>query len=207
MPNPVHITLKVNGRTHELDVQPHAVLLHTLRDLGHTDVKNGCEIGECGACAVLLNGHPVNSCMVLAAQADGAVIVTNAGLGTLDKPHVIQESFADAGAVQCGFCTSGMVISTKALLDRIPDPTEAQIREALSGNLCRCTGYGQIVSAVRLAAARLNRSSSSPASSLREDGRESQILAADEARSPGERAEASDPADRMLLDRTHADGR
>jgi carbon-monoxide dehydrogenase small subunit len=127
-------------------------LLQALRDLGYTDVKNGCEIGECGACAVLLNGTAVNSCILLAWQANGAEIVTNAGLGTLDKPHPIQEAFADVGAVQCGYCTPGMVISTKALLDRNPNPSEAEIREALSGNLCRCTGYGQIVEAVQAAA-------------------------------------------------------
>jgi carbon-monoxide dehydrogenase small subunit len=104
---------------------------------------------------VLLNGTAVNSCMVLAWQANGAEIVTNAGLGTLDKPHPIQEAFADVGAVQCGYCTPGMVISTKALLDRNPDPSEAEIREALSGNLCRCTGYSQIVEAVHVAAGKL----------------------------------------------------
>ena len=165
------IQLEVNGRHHSVAVEPQAVLLHTLRDLGYTDVKNGCEIGECGACAVFLNGEAVNSCMVLAMQADGAKIVTNAGLGTMDKPHVIQEAFADAGAIQCGFCTSGMVISTKALLDRNPDPSEEEIRDALSGNLCRCTGYGQIVAAVRLAAERLLNLASIPGSSLREDAR------------------------------------
>jgi len=182
------ITLQVNGRKHEVAVQPNAVLLHTLRDLGYTDVKNGCEIGECGACAVLLNGQPVNSCMVLTVQADGATITTNAGLGTIDKPHVIQEAFADTGAVQCGFCTSGMVIATVALLDQNPDPTEAEIREALSGNLCRCTGYGQIISAVQLAAERLSDLASSPASSLRED-----------ASSRSEEGRESDPEDRILL--------
>jgi len=147
--------LRVNGRQHELALDPNVSLLQALRDLGYIDVKNGCEIGECGACAVLLNGTAVNSCMVLAWQANGAEIVTNAGLGTLDKPHPIQEAFADVGAVQCGYCTPGMVISTKALLDRNPDPSEAEIREALSGNLCRCTGYGQIIEAVQLAASRL----------------------------------------------------
>ena len=161
-------------------------LLQALRDLGYTDVKNGCEIGECGACAVLLGGKPVNSCMVLAAQADGADIVTNAGLGTIDKPHVIQAAFADAGAVQCGFCTPGMVISTKALLDRNPDPTETEIREALSGNLCRCTGYGQIVAAVKLAASRL-----AVASSRREEGREADsrnpLLVSDQQETEGDR--------------------
>jgi len=186
----VQIQLRVNGRVHDLLVEPNAILLHTLRDLGYTDVKNGCEIGECGACAVLMNGTSVNSCMVLAIQADGAEIVTNAGLGTLDKPHVIQEAFADAGAIQCGFCTPGMVISTKALLDRNPDPTEEEIREGLSGNLCRCTGYGQIVEAVQLAAERLARSSSSPSSSLREEGQEAdpedRLLASDGAKRGGE---------------------
>lgn len=166
------VRLVVNGRTHGIDVQPNAVLLHTLRDLGYTDVKNGCEIGECGACAVLLNGNPVNSCMVLAVQADGATITTNAGLGTIDKPHVIQEAFADAGAVQCGFCTPGMVISTVALLNRNPDPSESEIRDALSGNLCRCTGYSQIVDGVILAAKRLRDLAVYGASSLREEGRE-----------------------------------
>ena len=147
--------LRVNGRQHELALDPNVSLLQALRDLGYTDVKNGCEIGECGACAVLLNGTAVNSCMVLAWQANGAEIVTNAGLGTLGKPHPIQEAFADAGAVQCGYCTPGMVISTKALLDRNPNPSEAEIREALSGNLCRCTGYGQIIDAVKLASERM----------------------------------------------------
>jgi len=175
------ICLEVNGRHHEIAIEPQAVLLHTLRELGYTDVKNGCEIGECGACAVFLNGEAVNSCMVLAMQADGATIVTNAGLGTMDKPHVIQEAFADAGAIQCGFCTPGMVISTKALLDRNPDPTEEEIRDALSGNLCRCTGYGQIVIAVRLAAERLCDLGSSPATSHGEVGGERKgVLPADE---------------------------
>ena len=146
------ITLNVNGREHQVALDPNVTLLIALRDLGYTDVKNGCEQGECGACAVLLDGEPVNSCMVLAWQADGAQITTNAGLGTLERPHPIQEAFADAGAVQCGFCTSGMIVSTKALLDRNPDPTEAEIRDALSGNLCRCTGYAQVIDAVRLAA-------------------------------------------------------
>ena len=167
------VRLMVNGRTHKVEVQSNAVLLNTLRDLGYTDVKNGCEIGECGACAVLLNGQPVNSCMVLAAQADGAEIVTNAGLGTISRPHVIQEAFADAGAVQCGFCTPGMVISTKALLDRNPDPTEMEIREALSGNLCRCTGYSQIVDGVILAARRLRDLAVYGASLQSKEGRES----------------------------------
>jgi carbon-monoxide dehydrogenase small subunit len=169
------VRLTVNSRTHDLLVEPNAVLLHTLREIGYTDVKNGCEIGECGTCAVLLNGTAVNSCMVLTVQADGAEIVTNAGLGTIDRPHPIQEAFADAGAIQCGFCTPGMVISTKALLDRNPDPSESEIREALSGNLCRCTGYGQIVAAVQLAAERLRGLPSWASSSLRDEGREDDL--------------------------------
>jgi len=189
----VHIQLRVNGRVHDLLVEPNAVLLHTLRDLGYTDVKNGCEIGECGACAVLMNGTSVNSCMILTIQADGAEIVTNAGLGTLDKPHVIQEAFADAGAIQCGFCTPGMVISTKALLDRNPNPSEEEIREGLSGNLCRCTGYGQIIEAVRLAAKRLRDLASIPSSPRSDEGREAdpedRLLASSDAWQGGEQGE------------------
>lgn len=148
------MTLEVNGRRREAALRPNTTLLEALRDLGYTDVKNGCEKGDCGACAVLLDGHPVNSCLVLAWQADGAEIITDSGLGTLDDPHPLQEAFADAGAVQCGYCTPGMVISAKALLDRNSNPNDAEIREAIAGNLCRCTGYTQIIEAVRLAAER-----------------------------------------------------
>lgn len=151
------VMLIVNGRTHEVAFAPNVTLLQALRDLGHTDVKNGCEKGDCGACAVELNGKVVNSCLVLAWQADGATILTDAGLGTLERPHPIQEAFADAGAVQCGYCTPGMILSAKALLDENPDPSEAEIREAISGNLCRCTGYAQIIEAVKDAAAQLRR--------------------------------------------------
>lgn len=166
------VTLRVNGRTHDAVLAPNTTLLEALRDFGYTDVKSGCEKGDCGACAVLLDGVAVNSCLVLARQAEGAEIVTNSGLGTIEKPHPIQEAFADTGAIQCGFCTSGMIVATKALLDRTPDPTENEIREALSGNLCRCTGYGQIVEAVRLAAARLRELGSSPSSRQSRAGRE-----------------------------------
>jgi carbon-monoxide dehydrogenase small subunit len=151
------ISLTVNGRKHQVALDPNVTLLYALRDLGYSDVKNGCEIGECGACAVLLDGKPVNSCMVMAWQADGAEITTNAGLGTMNDPHPLQEAFADSGAVQCGFCTPGMVISAKALLDQNLHPTEEEIRDALSGNLCRCTGYGQIVKAVKMAAAKMEK--------------------------------------------------
>jgi len=186
------VSLRVNGRDHEVLCEPNATLLDVLRDLGYTDVKSGCEQGDCGACAVFLDNRAVNSCLVLAWQADGCEIVTNRGLGTMDVPHVIQAAFADSGGVQCGFCTSGMVISTKALLDRVPDPTEEQIREALSGNLCRCTGYGQIVGAVRLAAARLQGRASAVISSLREEGQEQDpedpVLALDDEEEGGEEA-------------------
>ncbi len=151
------VSFTVNGQQHQVALEPNVTLLSALRDLGYADVKNGCEIGECGACAVLLDGRPVNSCMVMAWQVEGGEITTNAGLGTMDAPHPLQEAFADAGAVQCGYCTPGMIISAKALLDRNPRPSEEQIRIALSGNLCRCTGYGQVVEAVQLAVDRMAR--------------------------------------------------
>jgi len=197
----------VNGRQHELALDPNVSLLQALRDLGYTDVKNGCEIGECGACAVLLNGTAVNSCMVLAWQANGAEIVTNAGLGTLDKPHPIQEAFADVGAVQCGYCTPGMVVSTKALLDRNPNPSEAEIREALSGNLCRCTGYGQIIEAVQLATSRLQaeRPAVAAVRSLKGSGEASHRgqCATDGSHSPSGSADAAGSG---LLSRECGDG-
>ncbi len=154
------VELRVNGRVHRREWPANTTLLRALRDLGYTDVKNGCENGDCGACTVLLDGRAVNACLVLAWQADGLTIVTDAGLGSVDCPHPIQEAFADVGAVQCGYCTPGMILATKALLDRNPDPTDAEIREALSGNLCRCTGYAQIIEAVKLAALRLGPTSS-----------------------------------------------
>jgi len=152
------INLKVNGHQHQVAILPNATLLRILREsLGYLDVKNGCEKGDCGACTVLLNGKPVNSCLVLAWQADGGAITTAAGLGSLNNPHIIQQAFADVGAAQCGYCTPGMIIATKALLEDNPHPTEGEIREAISGNLCRCTGYGQIVKAVQIAAERLSQ--------------------------------------------------
>lgn len=153
------VTFNVNGHEHQVEMPPNVTLLRALRDLGYTDVKNGCEKGDCGACAVLLNGKAVNSCLVLAWQVDGAEIITNAGLGTLDNPHPLQEAFADAGGVQCGYCTGGMIISAKALLDRNPNPTEEEICDAISGNLCRCTGYTQIIEAIQLAAERMQEAS------------------------------------------------
>jgi carbon-monoxide dehydrogenase small subunit len=155
---PKLVRLNVNGRSHAVALPSNVTLLHALRDLGYTDVKNGCEKGDCGACAVLLDGKAVNSCLVLAWQADGAQVITNAGLGTLDRPHPLQEAFADTGAIQCGYCTPGMIIAAKALLDQNPHPAEDEICEAISGNLCRCTGYGQIVTAIQMAAERIGES-------------------------------------------------
>ncbi len=152
---PEVVSLRVNGRTHNVALTPNVTLLEALRDLGYVDVKCGCEKGDCGACAVLLDGVAVNSCLVLAFQADGAEILTAAGLGTVKQPHPLQEAFADSGAIQCGYCTPGLIIAAKALLDRNPHPSETEIREAISGNLCRCTGYGQIVQAIQAAAERI----------------------------------------------------
>jgi carbon-monoxide dehydrogenase small subunit len=150
------ITLIINGRTHHVALAPNVTLLTALRDLGYTDVKCGCEKGDCGACAVLLNGEAVNSCLVLAGQADGGEIVTVTGLGTVEHPHPLQAAFADTGAIQCGYCTPGLVIAAKALLDHNPHPTEHEIREAIEGNLCRCTGYGHIVQAIQAAAEKIS---------------------------------------------------
>jgi carbon-monoxide dehydrogenase small subunit len=149
------ISVTINGETEQVDLPSNMTLLQMLRDkLALTGTKNGCNAGECGACTVLLNGQAVNSCMLLAVECDGAQIVTVEGLiqdGVLDP---VQQAVIDHGGVQCGFCTPGILISSRALLDRNPDPTEDEIREALVGNLCRCTGYLRIVDAVKDAAAR-----------------------------------------------------
>ena len=148
------VTLEVNGRTHQVEARADERLLDLLRDhLGLMGTKEGCGIGECGACTVLLDGKPVNSCMVPAGSAEGCRVLTIEGLEGPDGAlHPIQQSYIDAGAVQCGFCTPGMIMSTLALLSEHPDPSDEQIKEALSGNLCRCTGYLQIIEAVRMAA-------------------------------------------------------
>ena len=146
------ITVRVNGEQERLTVPANMTLLELLRqDLVLTGTKNGCSAGECGACTVLMDGEPVNACMVLAVEADGTEIVTVEGLAHDDQLDVIQQEFMDEGAVQCGFCTPGMLISARALLNRTPHPTEEQIREALVGNLCRCTGYTRIVQAIQKA--------------------------------------------------------
>lgn len=147
------IVVTVNGMVERLDVPSNLTLLEMLRErLALTGTKNGCAAGECGACTVLMDGEPVNSCMVLAVEADGAEIVTVEGLAQGEVLNPLQRAFVEEGAVQCGFCTPGMLISARALLDRNPNPSEAEIREALLGNLCRCTGYTRIVQAVQRAA-------------------------------------------------------
>jgi len=149
----VRIELTVNGERREADVWAGESLLYVLRErLGLPGSKNACEQGECGSCSVLLDGRLVCACLVLAAQADGHELVTVEGLGEDGGLHPVQEAFAETGAVQCGFCTPGFVVAAADLLARNPHPSEDQIREALSGNLCRCTGYAKIFDAVRLAA-------------------------------------------------------
>jgi len=152
----LNIRLRVNGRRQSARIEPSLSLLDLLRDtLGYKGVKICCNTGECGACTVLFNGKPVNSCVVLAADATGAEIVTVEGLAEGDRLHPVQQAFIDTGAVQCGYCTPGFIISVKALLDRTTNPTPEEIEEAVSGNICRCTGYAKIVDAIHLAADRI----------------------------------------------------
>ena len=149
------ISLTVNGERRETEIWPGESLLYALRErLGLPGSKNACEQGECGSCSVLLDGGLVCACLVLAAQADGHELVTVEGLGEDGRLHPVQEAFAETGAVQCGFCTPGLIVATVDLLARNDQPSDDEIREALSGNLCRCTGYAKIFDAVRLAAAR-----------------------------------------------------
>ncbi len=154
--NTVSIELEVNGVPQRLRVKPSALLLHVLREeLGLKGTKRGCDQGQCGACTILLDGRPVLSCILLAVQADGKRITTIEGMTPEGKLHPLQEAFVAEGAAQCGFCTSGMILSGKALLDKNPDPGDDEIRRALSGNLCRCTGYTRIIRAVKRAARKM----------------------------------------------------
>ncbi|HHW07721.1 MAG TPA: (2Fe-2S)-binding protein [Clostridia bacterium] len=149
-------SFKLNGAPVTLEVSSSATLLEVLREhLGRTGTKEGCGQGECGACTVLLNGKPVNSCLILMDQVEGQRVTTIEGLTGEGEPHLLQKVFVEMGAVQCGFCTPGMILSAYALLAENPNPTREEIREALSGNLCRCTGYTKIVDAVEVAARRL----------------------------------------------------
>ena len=150
----MELHLTVNGIPLNWSIAPGELLLDVLRRQGYLGVKRGCEKGECGACAVLVDGKPINSCMMFAAQAEGRQILTIEGVAVDGKLDPLQEAFLDHGAVQCGFCTPGMVISGKALLDRCPDPSEDQVREALAGHLCRCTGYRKPVDAILAAASK-----------------------------------------------------
>jgi carbon-monoxide dehydrogenase small subunit len=159
MKKELHLT--VNGDEYHLFVDVRRTLLEVIRDeIGLTGTKNGCGAGECGACTVLLAGEPVNSCLVLAHEADGQDVLTVEGLARGDALHPIQEAFVEQGAIQCGFCTPGMVMSTKALLDRKPEPTREEIIHGLKGNLCRCTGYVKIIDAVQAASCLLEQEES-----------------------------------------------
>lgn len=144
------ISLTINDTAYEVAVEPNTTLADMLRDqLRLTGTKKGCELGDCGSCTVIMDGKPVNSCLVLAVQAAGRNIVTIEGLETEEGLHPLQSAFVEKGAIQCGFCSSGMILSAKSLLDKNPHPKEADIRSAISGNLCRCTGYQKIVEAIQ----------------------------------------------------------
>ncbi len=144
------INIKINGKLHRLEVEPNRILSDLLReDLGLTGTKKSCEIGVCGSCTVLLDGKAVSSCLVLAIDCHNREITTIEGLSDGKKLHKLQEAFVKKGAIQCGFCTPGMILSSKALLDENPNPSEQEIRRAIAGNLCRCTGYAKIVEAVK----------------------------------------------------------
>lgn len=152
------IQLKVNGEEYKLEVKSNDTLLDVIRDrLSLTGTKRGCDTGDCGACTVLLEGRPVNSCLVLAIEADGKEVITIEGLTKEGKLDLVQEAFIEQGAIQCGFCTPGMVLSAKALLDENRNPTESEIKTAIAGNLCRCTGYVKIVKAISSAAEKMRK--------------------------------------------------
>jgi len=154
----INITLNVNNEDYQVPAAPYHTLRDVLRDtLGFTDVKNGCGEGECGACTVLVDGKPVTSCLMLAVQAQGKKITTVRGLASNGNLHPLQEKFIEYGAIQCGYCTPGMLLMAKALLDNNPNPTEEEVRVAISGNICRCTGYQQIVEAIMATAADMNK--------------------------------------------------
>jgi aerobic-type carbon monoxide dehydrogenase small subunit (CoxS/CutS family) len=152
-PKNVHLTLCVNGEASEVSFAPYKTLLEVLReDMDLTGTKHGCELGECGACAVLVDGHPVLACLALAIDCEGQAIETVEGLASGAKLHPLQEAFADLGGAQCGYCTPGILMTAKALLERDPNPSRERIKEAISGNLCRCTGYQQIYESIEAAA-------------------------------------------------------
>ena len=150
------VKIEINGETHQFTVKPSATLLDIIReDLGLTGAKEGCGEGECGACTVLMDGLAVNACLILAVEADGKQITTIEGLANGSELHPIQQAFVDIGGMQCGFCTPGMILSTKALLDKNQNPTDDEIKKGLEGNFCRCTGYTKIIESVRVAAQKM----------------------------------------------------
>jgi carbon-monoxide dehydrogenase small subunit len=149
----VTVTLTVNGEQRTASVPPETTLLRMLRDdLNLTGAKLGCDVGDCGACTVIVDGKPVNSCLMLAAQANGRTVLTIEGLATADRFHPLQKAFENYGSLQCGFCGPGVLMSAKALLDENPNPSVPEIRDALGGNLCRCTGYSKMIEAIQVAA-------------------------------------------------------
>jgi carbon-monoxide dehydrogenase small subunit len=150
------LTLRVNGETQEVAVPVHKTLLELLREeMGLTGTKHGCELGECGTCTVLIDGQPVLSCLILPVECEGREIMTVEGMAQGGRLHPLQQAFAELGAAQCGYCTPGILLTAQALLDETPNPTRDQIKEALAGNLCRCTGYTKILDSVELAALRM----------------------------------------------------
>ncbi|MDW9968954.1 2Fe-2S iron-sulfur cluster binding domain-containing protein [Sinorhizobium meliloti] len=153
------VSMTVNGEARELAVVPNRTLLDALRNEGSlTGTKKGCDVGDCGACTVIMDGRPVNACLVLAIEAEGATIETIEGLQpAYDQPHLLQQKFMEHGGAQCGFCTPGIIMMAKALLDENPDPSQDEIRFALAGNICRCTGYTKIIDAVRATAEELRK--------------------------------------------------
>lgn len=153
----IDVKFTVNGKPVSLQVNTQEILTDTLRDrLGLTGTKKACGTGDCGACTVIIDGDAVRSCILLTATVNGKNVITIEGVGGVDDPHPLQQAFVDVGAVQCGYCTPGMILAAKALLDKCPNPTEEQIKEAISGNLCRCTGYTKIIKAVKTEAKRLS---------------------------------------------------
>ena len=150
-PKKLPISFTVNGQEVNTEAPAHTTLLYLLRDLGFTEVKNGCEAGDCGACTILLDGLAMNACCALGVQADGREITTVKGIGTVDNLHPIQQKFIEHGAIQCGFCTPGMIVAAKELLDNTPNPSRHEIKAGIAGNLCRCTGYVKIIDAIEAA--------------------------------------------------------
>ncbi|MDE0330402.1 MAG: (2Fe-2S)-binding protein [Nitrospinae bacterium] len=155
-PKKLPISFSVNGQEVNAEAPAHTSLLYLLRDLGFTEVKNGCEAGDCGACTILLDGLAMNACCALGVQAQGREITTVKGIGTVDNLHPIQVKFIEYGAIQCGFCTPGMIVAAKELLDLTPNPSRHEIKAGIAGNLCRCTGYVKIIDAIEAAAEELS---------------------------------------------------